>query len=320
MSLAKIDNLEIFKITKDILLVHQIKASAIFTRCDGLIFLKKKGRNTQTVVLDLNIEPKYINKVYDIYGPVSDYVCTHTHMDHSAHVYVWERLGVNIYAPYPEHYNMMDSSKFLELFGFLEFIDKSIGKAFVRRMGFRKCEKVISFNPGDLLKFDNLEIETIRFPSHSIGHVGFLIPNERILHISCLGFDKFKPDIDGFGPWYGFRHCSIPQFFKDIDLAELIYQKRSDILTSSHSYIVRKPDYTPFNYMKKKIELNQKRVDQALMNLNPKPKNEEEAVNLLLKTDLFFPKKKMDDVLQKIYTLWEFWIIRKHIERSGFFL
>ena len=82
MALPKIDNLEITKVTEDILLVHQIKHPFFFSCCDGLLILPKKGRNYRTISLDLNIEPKYVNLLNKVYGPISDYVCSHGHLDH----------------------------------------------------------------------------------------------------------------------------------------------------------------------------------------------------------------------------------------------
>ena len=86
-----------------------------------------------------------------------------------------------------------------------------------------------------------------------------------MLHISCLGFDKPKPKIDGFGPWYGFRNTSIQQYLEDITLAESLYLKDAEYLTSSHSYIVKSPDTHPFEYMRVKIKENQQKVDNILI-------------------------------------------------------
>ena len=45
MSLPQIDNLEIWKVTEDILLIHQKKVPFLFSCCDGLLILPKEGRN-----------------------------------------------------------------------------------------------------------------------------------------------------------------------------------------------------------------------------------------------------------------------------------
>ncbi|MHA1292818.1 MAG: MBL fold metallo-hydrolase [Promethearchaeota archaeon] len=318
MKFNGLENLQVFNVSKNILLVHQIKASAIFTRCDGLILLPEKGSTTSAIVLDLNLEPQYIKKINEEFGPVSDYICTHTHLDHSAHVHVWEDLGAKIFAPVQEFKNLLNSKEFLESFGFLEFVSLDIGIKFVETMGFKKCQHVIPFNPGEKLIFNELEIKTIHFSGHSPGHIGFYIPSEKLLHISCLGFDQPKPGVDGFGPWYGFKQCSIEQYFKDIDFAESIFMTQSKFLTSSHSYIVYHPDNSPFNYMREKIRKNQIIVDKSIIDLKRSHKKSEINVQKLLELDLFFPKKKMSGILLEIYNLWEYWIIKKHMERSKF--
>ena len=70
----------------------------------------------------------------------------------------------------------------------------------------------------------------------------FLLPAEKILHLSCLGFDQPRPGMDGFGPWYSFRESSIDQYIKDIDHAESIYREKAEITTSVHAHIVLEPD------------------------------------------------------------------------------
>ena len=112
MSLIRIDNLEIRKVTEDILLIHQIKAPYLFSCCDGLLILPKEGRNKFTISLDLNIEPKYIKIINDKFGPVSNYVCTHAHVDHTSHVHAWEESGTIIHAPQPEAEFLLDLQKF----------------------------------------------------------------------------------------------------------------------------------------------------------------------------------------------------------------
>ena len=172
------------------------------------------------------------------------------------------------------------------------------------------------FYSGETFQFGNFEIETISLPGHSKAHIGFLLPIERVLHISCLGFDKPNPEKEGFGPWYGFKETSISQYLEDINMAEEIFLKRARFLTSSHSYIVENPDLSPFEYMRNKIKNNQEKVDKALIDLNRTQTSETNALSYLLAMDLFFPKSRLEGVVYEIYRFWESWIIRKHIQRS----
>ncbi len=315
MYIPKINNLEITKVTDDILHIHQIKTPFHFSCCDGLLILPKEGRNSSIIALDLNIEPDYVYIIKEVLGPVSDYVCTHGHMDHIAHVYAWEEYGATIHAPVPENKCLLDLRSFYESFGFQEMVKYKEIEEFAELNGYNNCEKTKSYYSGDKLKFENLEVETILFQGHSKSHAGLFLPEEKILHISCLGFDQSELGDEGFGPWYGFKECSIELYLNDIDRAEIIFLEGAEFLTSSHSYIVKHPDKTPFEYMRRKIRENQKRIDMAIANLKLSP-NFEEKVEKILKQDLFFPKKKMKGALKRIYTLWENWIIIKHLQRS----
>ncbi|MFX0004917.1 MAG: hypothetical protein ACFE9C_11960 [Candidatus Hodarchaeota archaeon] len=317
MSLPKINNLQISRVKEDILLVHQIKTSGNFSCCDGLIILPKKGRNSKSIVLDLNIEPYLIKQIEDLYGPVSDYVCTHAHMDHITHIHQWEALGAMIHAPIPEHAYLLALHNFYEGFGFNKAMDFSVIEKFGELNGYKNCDNVNPFSPGSILKFENFTAETIHFSGHSKSHIGFFLPEERIIHISCLGFDQSKPGENGFGPWYGFEECSIEQYVKDIDLAESIFLEKTKFLTSSHSYVVKNPDNTPFTYMREKIVKNQTMVDQAIITLKKSNKSNI-TTNDLLKLDIFFPKRKMSGFMLKIYNYWESQILSKHLERSEY--
>jgi len=313
--IPEIDNLRFTQVTSDILLVHQIKAPGNFSTCDGLLILPKEGRNSKLIVLDANIEPIYSKAIKEEFGLVSDYVFTHGHLDHSSHVYGWEQIGAKIHAPKQEFSLLLDLKNFYKIFGFNQAMEFSVVEQFANYNRYNTCKSVKSFEPGEILKFEEFEVETIHFPGHSVGHTGFFLPTEKIIHISCLGFDLHKPGADGFGPWYGFNNCSIPQYLKDVDLAEKIFLDRAEILTSSHSYIVKNPDTTPFSYIRNKIEKNQDIVDKAILSL--KSTKEDEIISEdLLELDLFFPKKKMRGFLLTIYNLWESWIIKKHMERS----
>jgi hypothetical protein len=249
----------------------------------------------------------------NFYGPVSDYVVSHGHLDHTCHVHAWEEIGANIHAPFPESTYLLNLRNFYQGFGFNEEFDFGIVKEFALLNGYQKCNNVNSFKPGDMLKFENCIINTISYPGHSRAHIGFFLPDEKIIHISCLGFDKPTPEKEGFGPWYGFRDASILQYIEDITNAEEFYLKNAKFLTSSHSYIVDNPDVSPFRYMRKKIKDNQEKINENLNSLDLSKINENDVVDKLLKLDLFFPKKKLKGVVYKIYRFWESWIIRKHL-------
>jgi hypothetical protein len=319
MLLPRIENLEISQVTKDILLIHQVKPPFFFSCCDGLLILPNEGRNKNCIALDLNIEKHLIEAIINEYGLVSDYICSHGHLDHTCHVHAWEELGVAIHAPFPESKFLLDLHNFYLGFRFDEELEFHTVEEFAKLNGYQKCQQVKEFNPGISLKFEDLKLNTISLPGHSKAHIGFLLPEEEVLHISCLGFDKPNPEKEGFGPWYGFKETSILQYLEDINNAEEIFLQRAKFLTSSHSYIVENPDVSPFEYMRKKINSNQEKVDNALRNSNNNITSKEDAVQHLLDMDIFFPKIRLKGVVYEIYRFWESWIIRKHIQRSNVF-
>ncbi|MEJ2250082.1 MAG: MBL fold metallo-hydrolase [Candidatus Lokiarchaeota archaeon] len=295
MNFPNIHGLNIIPIPGNIFLLKQLNPPFRFSCSDGLLILPMKGRNRQTIVLDANVEPRFVNKINKIYGPISDYICSHGHMDHIAHVHQWERIGAKIHAPKQEASNLLQLKKFYDCYG----INKSVSYKDIEKFGklnkYLSCGKVLNFNPGTTLEFENLKIKTIPLTAHSISHVGFYLKNERLLHISCLGFDKKGPEEDGFGPWYGFQQCSLKQYLKDIQYAMNLYQSNCKTLTSSHSYVVEKNDLTPFDYMRRKIKENHLRIQKSLKNstIILKKEKTENVIQKLLKKDMFFPKEKM---------------------------
>ncbi|MBD3212173.1 MAG: hypothetical protein GF311_06140 [Candidatus Lokiarchaeota archaeon] len=312
MSERKINGLNIEEVADGVLLVKQKSPPFYFSCSDGLIVLPKAGRNEKLIVLDLNIEPKFVDALVELFGNASHYINTHGHMDHIAHVHAWEHHGAQILAPQGEAKNLLELKNFYNCYEFEEGVKFSSIHQFGQINGYHPCEHVSDFIPGDILKLGNLEVKTIPLIGHSISHVGFLLQKERILHISCLGFDISSPERDGFGPWYGFKQCSIDQYMRDIETVEKIYRKEVDFLTSSHSYIVKKPETRPFKYMRKKIMENEEKIRSGLENRDHEY-NSEEKIDKLLEKDLFFPKKKMEGFLKEIYTFWEYWIIKNHL-------
>lgn len=309
---GKIKNLEIKNVTEDVLLIRQIKPFFDFSNCNGLLVLPKEGRNSNAIALDLNIEPKLALELFKVYGHVSEYVVCHADMNHCAHVYGWEAMEANIHAPRPENMHLIDLYNYYNAY-FADITDFGTIEAFADLNGYAPCKKVESFEPGDTLKFDNLEILTISFKAHSEGFVGLYLPEEKILHISSLGFDQPEPEVDGFGPWYGNKKCSLEQYQKDIDKAEELFMEEAEFLTSSQGYIVEKGDKKPFDYMRRKIKEKQQLINESLLTLNLST-DFEDCVELLLDQDLFFNKRKMKGLLRIVHTSWENWIIRNHLQ------
>ena len=313
MNLPNFENATITHINDGVLLFHQNNPLEDYSCCDGLIVLPKDSRNRNPIAIDVNVEPVLIRQIIDEFGPVKNYICTHGEMDHIAHLYVWEDSGAEVYAPFPESNYLTDLNQFYLGFGFNDVMEYSSIQRFARMNGYHECKWVRAFKPGDRLKIENLEMETMLYKGHSRASVGVLLEKEKILHIGNLGFDRSSPGADGTGPFYGYRQCSLNRYYRDIDNARSVYTDRANFMTASHGYLVEKPDMSPFDYMEEKIRQNQQKVDSAFKRIDPLPHSKEETFIELLKLDLFYPKKKAYSFMVDIYTLWDYWMIRHHM-------
>lgn len=321
MDLPKLENLEITQLTPVVFFIHQIKATNYFTRSDGLLLLPSNTKNLTPVILDLNLEPKEILQVYHAFNlseyTKMDYIISHGHMDHIANVYKWEELGATIHCPYEHQEKITDVNHFYGDYGFYKGVEKEIVEKFAPMMGYQECQNVpITFKSGKTLIFDNLKIETIPLYGHSEGHVGFYLPDIQLLHISCVGFDLKSPnDVDrGFGPWYGFDECDLDVYQSDINKLEKKFLDDANLMTSSHSYIVYEKNSFPFDYMRTKIEENQKKVQGIIKNSNIGQLSQKDQIQFLLNKDIFFPKAKMKAPLKEIFNFWEKGIIKHHLK------
>lgn len=307
------ENLRIEPVANDIFLIRQRDPPFQFSCSDGLLIMSQEGRNSENIVLDANIEPRYVKEIITQFGPVSHYINTHGHLDHIAHVHAWESEGAKILAPEIEGKNLLHPHNFFKCYSFDDCLDYSTIQKFTDLGKYKACQEFQPYSPGDVIKIDNLNITTIPFTGHSISHVGFFLEQYGLLHISCLGFDKSTPEGNGFGPWYGFKHCSIAQYYEDIDKAETLYLDNCQYLTSSHSYIIKEPTSMPFEYMREKISANRQKINFSIDKHYLSDLSIDKCAKKLLEYDLFFPKRKMKGFLKRIYRFWEFWILKNHI-------
>lgn len=303
--------------------ISQQKSSKRFSTCNGILYLPQTTDDPTAMIIDLNLEPKYIEEVIQSFHlkqnyPTWNYYVSHTHMDHIANVWKWEELGARIHISelYPADF-LCDPNNYLQRYNFIEKVGRENGFKFVRNNGFQSCKhKAHQFK--QLLPTSTSEkslIIPIPLNGHGRGHTGFYLPKNRILHLSCLGFDLREPGAHGFGPWYGLPDCSLGIYWQNIkDMEEFARDIiENPIITSAHGYVIHGYEELPFQYMRQKILDRHHQIREISAQNHLDPKNEEEWISRLLEEDLIYPKKKMHGWLRDLFSYWESGHLRLHL-------
>ncbi|MHA1674125.1 MAG: MBL fold metallo-hydrolase [Promethearchaeota archaeon] len=335
-------SLEITHLRENVYHITQTTSQGRFSSCDGLLCLPSNSNDSHVVILDLNLEPPFITEVFQTFNLAQyeriDYFISHAHMDHIANVWKWEELGANIFLPSPFPSNiLLNPLNFLKHFHFEDYVSLATGYKLCETNGFHPCRQLAkSYSPRDLLPIDSIKLTIMSIPlyGHSIGHTGYLFPDLAIVHISCLGYDLRHPyNLDntdypknlGFGPWYGFPDCSLSQYWADISKIEEKFEEFNQedqlipILTSSHAHVIRGNATKVFDYMRQKIMKLHEKIRTLLRDLNLLDlQDEEKILEILLKKDIIFPKRKMQGWLQELYTFWEYWLLKLHLPFTGY--
>jgi len=315
-----------------------------FSSCDGLLCLPDNYSTNQVdpldqadkakpidqvksveiedpiIVLDLNLETPCFDEIIERFhlnqAPKIEYYVSHGHMDHIANVWQWERLGANIHlpAPYPSEF-LTDSLVFLSHFRFAEYSTLESGHMLCSSNSFHPCKRPAhTYIPGEPIRHGKWDIQTLPLFGHGQGHTGFFFPRREILHMSCLGYDLRSPDDKGFGPWYGFPDCSLPEYWKNIaDMEQkFLIECQDPILTTSHATVLTEKTAFPFTYMREKIISTHQKIRDISKTHGLETTNEVEWVKAMIPHDPLFPKKKMRPWLKDIYGLWETWHLKHH--------
>ncbi len=181
-----------------------------------------------------------LKKRYYIYRIIN----SHTHPDHSAGNWVFKDNIESIEVPtqgFKTSGNILElSNRFTEPGEIAKYWRDNVPKI----MGMKDCKPTHIFDPKSEFDFGDVKLIPIHTPGHTIDHYCFYEPNELILF-------AFDIDLTSFGPWYGHRESSIPQFKESINkLKEL----KIKILVSSHKGIIVKNIYKQIESFYQKIE------------------------------------------------------------------
>jgi glyoxylase-like metal-dependent hydrolase (beta-lactamase superfamily II) len=188
----------------------------------------------EAVLIDTGCGIETLEKLRDKFH-IYQIINSHTHPDHSAGNWVFENTTTQITVPvegFSTSGNLLAlSERFTEPGTLAEY-----WRGFVSEdpMNFRECKPTHSYNKNTHFEIGDTHLSPIYSPGHTIDHYFFYEPNHQILF-------SFDYDLDtSFGPWYGHRESSIPDF-KD-SLIRIIDLKVK-ILVSSHRGVIKHQIY-----------------------------------------------------------------------------
>jgi glyoxylase-like metal-dependent hydrolase (beta-lactamase superfamily II) len=227
---------------------------------------------------------------------------SHTHPDHSAGNWVFKQTTEKILVPvegFSTSGNLLAlSERFTEPGTLAEYWRGFVSGEF---MNFRECKPTHSFDSNTLFKIGDTLLLPIYTPGHTIDHYCFYVPNHHILF-------SFDYDLDtSFGPWYGHRESSIPDFK---DSLKKIMDLKIKTLVSSHRGVLRNEIY---NQLKNYYDKFKERSDRIRKLLGSDVTN---LAQLVDKAPIYkeFPYAK------PLLRYWEKQMIFKHLkelERQG---
>lgn len=153
-------------------------------------------------------------------------------------------------------------------------------------LGFRKVDA--TFEDGDMLVFEGVEIEIIHTPGHSAGHCCFLINGEIL----------FLGDVDLQFPWYGCLDSNVRDFLNSIELLKKISPK---IAIPAHGEVVSGEELEARLEIYKSIVLERDKRIRELIALGKDPVGK----GVIYRR---FPEPK------QIYEHFERIMVKKHLE------
>ncbi|MFX0152262.1 MAG: MBL fold metallo-hydrolase [Candidatus Hodarchaeota archaeon] len=189
----------------------------------------------EAVLIDTGCGIETLEKIKEKFH-IYQIINSHTHPDHSAGNWVFKDTSERIQVPiegFTTSGNLMALSDRFTKPGTLA----KYWRGFVsgERMNFRDCKPTHSYDSSTQFEIGDTLLLPIYTPGHSIDHYCFYEPNRQILF-------SFDYDLDtSFGPWYGHRESSIPDFRKSV---KRIMDLKMRALVSSHRGLITEQIYT----------------------------------------------------------------------------
>lgn len=199
------------------------ESMANFTACAGLVI-----DADPKVLIDTNMGYEETAKLLEHERPGIS-IITHYHLDHATwSALVLEYTDSELFVPEREEDYLRSIDFFVEHTAAPFGLADRWKQFMVETTHYREIKDFSTYNKNFRLKAGSTLIECIPTPGHSPSHSSFYLPIEKILFTGDMGIDRF-------GPWYGWRECSLA------DLVESILRLRSmkvDLLVTSHGGIV----------------------------------------------------------------------------------
>jgi len=156
---------------------------------------------------------------------VNTVINSHTHPDHSAGNWIFQ--GLSIFVPkeaFSTAGNLIGLSH--------RFVNEELAPVWRNfaqtEMGFKNCPPTHQYKTDTVFQFEDLVLQPIYTPGHTIDHYCFYLANERLLF-------AFDYDLTSF-PWYGHEESSLADFRQSIAKLRAL---PTDIIVSSHRGIIR---------------------------------------------------------------------------------
>jgi len=191
------------KITDQITYVEP-DTMANLAACSGIIVQSKKK-----IFIDMNLGPEDAPMLIEKEKPDAA-IITHFHLDHS----IWTRyidVGSDAVVFIPE--------KEVPYLTSLDFVIEHTAGPFdvagkwkdfmVNTLKYQPLSSYQTYNEHTTLKEFAPEIVLVQTPGHSPSHTSLYFPDDKILFSGDMG-------LENFGPWYGWKDCSIEQMVESI--------------------------------------------------------------------------------------------------------
>ncbi len=258
--------------------------------------------SNEAVLIDTGCGIKILKKLKDLFH-IYRIINSHTHPDHSAGNWFFQEDVESIEVPlqgFNTSGNILAlSNRFTEPGEIAKYWRDHIPSI----MGMKNCKPTQSFDNKSVFDFGEVTLLPIHTPGHTIDHYCFYEPDEKILF-------SFDIDLTSFGPWYGHRESSIPQFKNSIDKLMKLEVKT---LVSSHKGIITRNIYGELANFYKRFDERSEKI-RALL------KDGIISIEQLVERKPIYGEFPY---AEQILKFWEEQMIRKHvveIQQKGEFL